>query len=205
MCAIIRRGAVLLAFAIACSRSGESPATSSSTSDAGDRIDREVAAAATQAGVPSDAKVAEYAKIRDHDTGGRFSATVAGALSASVDARDANFCLQTMSVGKFSAKIFSMTLIGNEVAVSFGASDQAVAPGTVKIGTESAGGFTAMVIDKRGDQVFYKSMGGELTFTKVADDRVAGSFRFSAVPDAGGKPVTAEGSFEATKASGCGG
>lgn len=138
--------------------------------------------------------------------GGRVSMTLSGGKTASVEMHDAGFCTTSATFGKMTINVFAFAATNAQWAVKIESSKGAPTSGSHTIGD---GVLTAGVTDKTTGKepvqwTRYEATEGTVTFSRIDATHVTGSFKFAAkARGAGGKTVTAEGTFDAGQAAGC--
>lgn len=142
---------------------------------------------------------------------GRVSMTLSGAKSASVEMRDAGYCVTTAARGKTTMHVFAVSASNKAWAVTIGSTSGLPAARSHTIDVAHTGGVTARLVDRESAStpdlaVRYEASAGTVTFSRVDSAHVAGSFKFTARPAwpaPEGKTLTADGTFDAPALEHC--
>jgi hypothetical protein len=171
--------------------------------DAAEAPDSAARSAAESAGAAPPAAVAQAGG--EVDAGGRYRATMAGALAGEAESGDATFC----ATERGGMRIFVLSLVDARFSVTLISTKGMPAPGTHAVGANPMEGLTGTITDRTtggAENQQYKAESGTLVITEATDAAVEGTFTFSALPQtprADGPAATTEGSFAATAAESC--
>ncbi|MEO5510955.1 MAG: hypothetical protein ABIV28_01930 [Longimicrobiales bacterium] len=163
--------------------------------------------AATAAGVPSAEAVAAAQKAGNHDTGGSLTADISGGKTGHADINDIGFCVMATA----GMKVFALSGNNAAWAVSISGMEGLPSVGTHKVEAGNMEALTFSVIDKSSgsdaaQNEHYEAESGSVTFTKVTDTVVEGTFTVHATPSVPvktGPAVDAVGRFSAPHTSAC--